>query len=993
MRKKSRSIQTILIFLITFITMVQTVLFLGFIVFGGFAERLKDNAVENMTESTENNRLYLEKELLHRWVYLLDGTETLTAEIQGVLSERGQQSADIRKDPELNQAITRKVSETLINMLHSSIGNSVFLVLDGPAAEKADQMRAGIYIRDLDSSSHTQDNSDLLLERGLPSISKELGIALDSYWNIGFSSLDQFLPYDLPVEYARSHGAGPKEAANYGYFSRPFALSPEDVDVVTYSVPLIMPDGDVIGVVGYDITLPQLEKIISDMETELDGKTINLIGFHQAGTNEVEVAAVNRGGYEWYFKDEPILAFEQESNSEIRLTSDFNENSWYAGIGKLEVYNHNTPFEDNELVLVRMRPKKEVLSFYQEIQSMLFGFIIVCLLLSLTGGILAGKRVTAPIKKMMDEIREKQQRRNIQGLSLKRLGISEIDEMGETIEKLSAEVEKSSSKISHILELTEVPIGVYEYLDKDSPVFCSRTLISMLNWGKTDKDYIYMPPGEFHERMKELNSYLWKASPQIYYLDKPKPHWVKHLTVENKGGRGTLGAFMDETAGILEKKKLEWERNYDILTSIYNRRAFREEVERIIAEKAIESFAVVMWDLDNLKYINDTFGHEEGDRYIARFAGTLRKLEREGGIISRYSGDEFVTIIFDENGKDRIRSRLKKFMEELQADNSVPIGDQKMTIRVSAGLAWYPEDAEDYSTLVHYADFAMYVVKHSVKGALQEFDKKTYEGNYYMLEGREELNRILEEKRVKFAFQPIIDRKGEIYGYELLMRPQTDKLKGIEEMLRLAKEQAKNSQVERLTWMESLKVIREKVKNGELQGNEKLFINSIANVSLTSGELNEIEAAYPDILPRIVMEITESEPLSAKSAKFKRDYIDRWNAMVAIDDFGTGYNSEANLLEMRPHIVKIDMHLIRDINDDANRQLLLRNIMSYTREAEIKVLAEGVETREEIELLMEFGIDLYQGYYIARPQLEITGILPEIREEIKKIEETCQKQG
>ena len=141
------------------------------------------------------------------------------------------------------------------------------------------------------------------------------------------------------------------------------------------------------------------------------------------------------------------------------------------------------------------------------------------------------------------------------------------------------------------------------------------------------------------------------------------------------------------------------------------------------------------------------------------------------------------------------------------------------------------------------------------------------------------------------------------------------------------------------------------------------------------------------------MEITESEPLSKKSARFKRDYIDRWNGMVAIDDFGTGYNSEANLLEMRPHIVKIDMHLIRDINDDANRQLLLRNIMSYTREAQIKVLAEGVETKEEIELLMEFGIDLYQGYYIARPQLEITGISPEKREEIKKIEETCQKQG
>ena len=165
-----------------------------------------------------------------------------------------------------------------------------------------------------------------------------------------------------------------------------------------------------------------------------------------------------------------------------------------------------------------------------------------------------------------------------------------------------------------------------------------------------------------------------------------------------------------------------------------------------------------MWDLDNLKYINDTYGHDEGDRYIVLFASCLKRLEKEGAIVSRYSGDEFVTLIYGSGGKEEIRHRVTGFMQFLQTVSLEMKGGYQIPIRVSGGMAWYPDDAVDFDTLLNYADFAMYMVKHSVKGIIMEFDSNDYSNNSYMLAGREELNRMLETREVDFAFQPITRR-------------------------------------------------------------------------------------------------------------------------------------------------------------------------------------------------------------------------------------------
>ena len=314
------------------------------------------------------------------------------------------------------------------------------------------------------------------------------------------------------------------------------------------------------------------------------------------------------------------------------------------------------------------------------------------------------------------------------------------------------------------------------------------------------------------------------------------------------------------------------------------------------------------------------------------------------------------------------------------------INGYAIPLRVSAGFAWYPDNADQFDVLLNYADFAMYTVKHSVKGIALEFDPESYTNNSYLLSGREELNQLFEKQLVDFAFQPIVTRDGGVFGYEMLMRPKLKNLRGINEILNLARVQAKLPQMEELTWKAGMKFYDAQVKTGNVSVEEKIFINSIASTTLSDADISMIEEMYGQYLDRLVIEMTESEPLDQNCLENKIKIAKRWGAMIAIDDFGAGYNSESVLLQIDPAIVKFDMNLVRNIHEDVNRQMLLKNLMEYTRKRRIITLAEGVETEGELKLLLEYGVDLFQGFYLARPEMEIRPISPYVIDKLRSLQ-------
>lgn len=651
-----------------------------------------------------------------------------------------------------------------------------------------------------------------------------------------------------------------------------------------------------------------------------------------------------------------------------------------------------------------MARKNDLLSFYNSIRGMLLSSILIPIILSVFGVFVIGKIVTDPIRGLVNEVRK---RSGEHGLTLTRVHIGEIDELTETIEQLSADVERSASKISSILEHANVLIGVFEYEETNESVFCSRSIFEMMGWAEPEEPYCYMSSGEFQKRMEEAIRNTKKDGVNYLFHINVSPasddtgeagvacgpaafsrgRWVRLILDKQEPGT-ILGVLSDVTSDVEEKEKLERERNYDLLTNLYNRRAFREQLVVAMADGGIQTAAVAMWDLDNLKYINDTYGHDEGDRYIVLFASCLKRLEKDGAIVSRYSGDEFVTLIYGSGGKEEIRHRVTGFMQFLQTVSLEMKGGYQIPIRVSGGMAWYPDDAVDFDTLLNYADFAMYMVKHSVKGIIMEFDSNDYSNNSYMLAGREELNRMLETREVDFAFQPITRRDGSVFGYELLMRPNFTNLKGIKEVLNLARAQAKLTQMETLTWYAGLKAVEKQDQAGALGQTERLFINSIASACMSKEEEADLWNRYGRYLSRVVTELTEGEPVNQEYMRRKIAVTKEWNGLIAIDDFGAGYNSETVLFDMEPDIIKVDMSLVQRIHEDPNRQLILNNILDFAAQNHITVLAEGVETKEELEFLIQCGVELFQGYYIGRPQMEIRPIDPYI---VRKMQEFAEK--
>ena len=312
-------------------------------------------------------------------------------------------------------------------------------------------------------------------------------------------------------------------------------------------------------------------------------------------------------------------------------------------------------------------------------------------------------------------------------------------------------------------------------------------------------------------------------------------HWLRLKNVNRD--TQSFGVLTDVTHEILEKRKIEYERDYDPLTNLLNRRAFHAAMKEIFKHpEQLKTAAFVMWDLDNLKYINDTYGHDYGDKYIIAAANILHHCTKfKNAIVSRVSGDEFYVFMYGYKDRDTIRARIQTIREQLNTA-SIRLSEIKdIRIGASAGISWYPDDAANYLTLIKYADFAMYTAKKMEKGQLFEFDKNLYQRDALLLHSKEEFDKMIEDDSLPYAFQPVVDaHTGEILGYEALMRPNYKYLQQPTDVLRVAEAESRLRQVERLTLFNAA---RNFVRFPECAANKKLFINTLPGQILLEKDL------------------------------------------------------------------------------------------------------------------------------------------------------------
>lgn len=513
-------------------------------------------------------------------------------------------------------------------------------------------------------------------------------------------------------------------------------------------------------------------------------------------------------------------------------------------------------------------------------------------------------------------------------------------------------------------------LGGYE-VRKDSPtVYVTENFFSML--GIPEKKEENLTKECFQEIMTEFESVCRSskgyAGDLIYHIPLPDGK-IRYVRIETTSeADAQVGLVEDVTAVTTERLRIEHERDYDPLTGLYSRRAFQRESEAIFARpEKLKHAALIMMDTDNLKHMNDTFGHDWGDKYIRRAGQCLAWNTPPGTLCARISGDEFNVLFYGYDSQEAIREEIRNLKTAVKETSLTLPSGRELHLSISGGIAWYPENSREFPIMKKYADFAMYQVKRNQKGELAEFDPEIYRKEAAATEKRQQFQKLIREELVRYYFQPIISGKtGETIAYEALMRVSLPMITNPGQVMELAREEGCLHEIERITMFKSAESYLFLEREGLISGKEKLFVNSVASQHMTEAESEEYVRRFTSLQSRLVVEITEEEGMDSSALEIKRNTLGL-QGNFALDDYGSGYSNEKNLIDLSPAYIKVDISIIRDIDKSQDKQQIVSNIVSYAHGRNMQIIAEGMETAAELETVLALGVDLLQGYFLARP--------------------------
>lgn len=632
----------------------------------------------------------------------------------------------------------------------------------------------------------------------------------------------------------------------------------------------------------------------------------------------------------------------------------------------------------------------QLFSFSGHVIKVLSMTILLTLLVGILSSLIVSLSLARPVKKLSDEV-EEAQKNNSTSLRFSDTGIRELDQFAGAITQMNQDMLTISTKFLRIMEMASVELGGFEVRSENESVYVTDNFFSML--GKKELSEKSMTGKDFMEFLDSYN----KSCHHTVRGDGSRVYSVIHNSGEIRYVRMEIKTEPDRQIGLVEdvtkvtreRMNIEHERDYDTLTGLYNRRAFQRESEKLFREhpEKLKHAAFVMIDMDNLKYTNDNFGHDFGDRYIHEAGRGFAEYVPDGTLCSRISGDEFNLLFYGYDSQDEIRKAISEVKAALDRKYVELPSGRKLHLSISGGISWYPEDSADLKTLKKYADFAMYQVKRSRKGHFREFELDVYNKNAGETQLRKQFLQLMKREDIAYYYQPIVSAvTGKIRALEALMHVETSMLKSPEDVLCLAKEEKCLHDLERITFFCAAEGYCRLRANGKVRGDELLFVNSIASEYMTDEECREFRQRYLDIRSQLVLEITEQELLSKEA--LERKTSKGFLGAVALDDYGSGYNSEKSLLALSPKYIKVDMVIIRDIDTDIDKQQIVANIVKYAHQRGMYIVAEGVETAEELKKVLELEVDLLQGYYLSRPAATPGAINPDA---LKIIEENRKR--
>lgn len=534
-----------------------------------------------------------------------------------------------------------------------------------------------------------------------------------------------------------------------------------------------------------------------------------------------------------------------------------------------------------------------------------------------------------------------------------------------------------ADNIPEIFWITDARQRRLHYL---SPGFETLTGTCLKEVLRRPRSWLKVVHPEDRERVRLARKALPSGEYNVEYrivLANGDVRWVhdQAFPVRDAGGDvyRIAGIGADVTHRKEAEEKLVYLAHYDGLTGLPNRVLFFDRLQQTVAQAARRGApaAVMFLDLDRFKIVNDTLGHGVGDDLLRQVAQRLSACIRDGDTVARFSGDEFVLIVNDLHGPEDARNIGQKVLQAFV--DPFRVASHEIFVSTSIGISMYPADSADEQALVKDADTAMYRAKESGRNNFQFYTREMNARAMYRLSLENSLRHALERDEFRLHYQPkACLHTGEITGLEALLRWERPGhgLVSPADFVPLLEDTGLIVPVGEWVIGEACRQVRA----WHDAGREPVAI--AINISARQFAAPNLGAIIKHLLdehqadPRYIeLELTESLLMvNTEEAVRTLEYLKSLGLRLSIDDFGTGYSSLSYLKRFPIDALKIDRSFIDQITTDVDDATITRAVIGMAHNLGLKVVAEGVETQEQLSFLSDNGCDEAQGYFFAHPQ-------------------------
>ena len=559
------------------------------------------------------------------------------------------------------------------------------------------------------------------------------------------------------------------------------------------------------------------------------------------------------------------------------------------------------------------------------------------------------------------------------------LPAADILDLRQSLEIALRREEEARQELAVLAEvLNQLPVGVATQAEDGTPIFVN---LAAKEFGEASHlelvdpvagTYIAAPENSQDSRLASRDPDAL-ISTETTYADEFGKHTLltmrKSVVVRNE--RLRLSTWIDITDRKQAEEELARRAHYDELTGLPNRFLFQERVETLLA-KPDAHFAIAFIDIDNFKQINDYNGHAVGDEFLIKASVRIQRNIRDPDVLARMSGDEFLVLLnpleYDDE-LDRIIGDLTIALKE-----PFIVDGSEIFSSASIGVSSYPEHGLDYETLRRNADRAMYHVKRGTKGAAALFHPGLQASETACVLAEQRLRQAIQDRRFRCAFQPKVDiNTDEVIGVEALVRllDEDGELHDTGSFVHLA---AELGLLDDLTHL-----VVDQIGNSIDLINEAFGPRTTISLNISAKQASDVDFMHSIVeslketncSERFIVEVTE-DAFVAKN-RFRTQVLPMLREIgvrVSIDDFGTGYSSLSALADITADEIKVDRSFISNIHERPRSQIVLRAIESLGGALGMTVIAEGVESFEELLYLKSATrIRYVQGYFFARPLL------------------------